>query len=131
MPRRNVPPSSDSARARKARGTRVVMKECRARANDAAQKPMRNTAAAKNTSDCARTMPVSPPSTTMPATPMVTRSPKRATAHPAGMLPHSWPTTSAAATRAATATSAPRRFAITGMRGITAPSPRANSSVGP
>ena len=55
----------------------------------------------------------------------------RATAQPAGMLPHSWPTTSAEATRAAVATSAPSSAAMTGMSGITAPSPSANSTVGP
>jgi hypothetical protein len=46
MPRRKVPPSSDSARARNVSGTRVVMNECRARPNAAAQKPMTKTDAA-------------------------------------------------------------------------------------
>ena len=57
MPSRNVPPSSDSARARKASGTRVVMNEWRARPKAAAQNPMRKTDAANTPSAGAKTMP--------------------------------------------------------------------------
>ena len=131
MPRRNVPPSSDSARARNDSGTRVVMKEWRARPKAAAQKPMRNTAIAKMPSEGASAMPTMPARETTPAIAMVRRSPMRATAQPAGMLPQSWPTTSAEATRAAVATSAPSCAAMTGISGMTAPSPSANSRVGP
>ena len=67
----------------------------------------------------------------MPAIAIVRRSPMRATAQPAGMLPHSWPTTSAEATSAAVATSAPSCAAMIGISGMTAPSPSANSTVGP
>ena len=57
MPSRKVPPSSDSARARKASGTRVVMNEWRARPKPAAQNPMRKTDAANTPSAGAKTMP--------------------------------------------------------------------------
>ena len=46
-----------------------------------------------------RPCPPTPTSDTTPAIAIVSRSPMRATAHPAGMLPQSWPTTSAEATR--------------------------------
>ncbi len=131
MPSRNVPPSSDRARARKASGTRVVMKECRASPKPAAQNPMRKTDAANTPSTGAKTMPTTPSSDRVPAIAIVRRSPMRATAHPAGRLPHSCPTTSAEATRAAVATSAPSWAAMIGISGITAPSPSAKSTVGP
>ncbi len=131
IPSRNVPPSSESARARKASGTRVVMNECRARPNPAAQKPIRKTDAAKTPSTGAKTIPATPTSDSVPAMAIVKRSPMRATAHPAGRLPHSCPTTRAEATSAAVAMSAPSSAAMIGMSGMTAPSPSANSTVGP
>ena len=78
----------------------------------------------------ARIMPTTAIIEMPPAITMVNRSPMRATAHPAGRLPQSWPTTRAAATRAAAATSAPMFAAITGIRGMTAPSPSAKRTVG-
>ena len=131
MPSRKVPPSSDSARARKASGTRVVMNEWRARPKPAAQNPMRKTDAANTPSAGAKTMPTTPTSESVPAIAIVNRSPMRATAHPAGMLPQSCPTTSAEATSAAVATSAPSCAAMIGISGMTAPSPSANRIVGP
>ena len=131
IPRRNVPPSSDSARARYATGTRVVMNEWRARPNAAAQNPMRNTAAASTGRLGANSIPATPPSASTPPMIIVIRSPMRLTAQPAGMLPQSCPTTSAEATSAAVGTLAPNCAAITGMSGTTAPSPRAKSTVGP
>ena len=83
-----MPPSSDSARARNASGTRVVMNEWRARPKAAAQKPMRKTDAANTPSDGAKTIPTTPTIDRVPAIAMVRRSPMRATVQPAGMLPH-------------------------------------------
>nr|BFF11843.1 hypothetical protein GCM10025699_31460 [Microbacterium flavescens] len=131
MPRRKVPPRSERARARNCRGTRVVMNEWRARPNAAAQKPMRSTASANAPSEGARARATTAASATTPAIAMVRRSPMRATAQPAGMLPQSCPTTSAEATRAAVARSAPSSAAITGINGMTAPSPSAKRRVGP
>ncbi len=131
MPSRKVPPSSDSARARNASGTRVVMNECRARPNPAAQNPMRKTEAAKTPRTGANTIPSTPTSDSIPAVAIVMRSPTCATAQPAGMLPTSCPTTRADATSAARATSAPRRAAMIGISGMIAPSPSAKRIVGP
>ena len=131
MPSRKVPPSSDSARARNSSGTRVVMNECRARPNAAALSPMTKTDAVSTSRFGARASPTTPRSATTPPTAIVTRSPMRATAHPAGRFPKSCPTTSAEATSAAVGTSAPRFAAKIGSRGMTAPSPRAKSTVGP
>lgn len=95
------------------------------------QKPMRKTDAANTPSCGANTMPSTPTIETIPAIDIVSRSPIRATAQPAGMFPQSCPTTSADATSAAVATSAPSWAAMIGMSGMTAPSPSANSTVGP
>ena len=75
--------------------------------------------------------PATPAIAKPPPIAIVTRSPMRATAQPAGMLPQSCPTTRAEATSAAVGTSAPRREAKIGRSGMTAPSPSANRTVGP
>ncbi|MDQ1127536.1 hypothetical protein QE428_002569 [Microbacterium sp. SORGH_AS 505] len=130
MPRRKVPPRRDSARARNITGTRVVMKEWRARPNAAAHEPMRNTAPAKTGRDGTSAAASETTSATEPAIIIVTRSPTRATAQPAGRLPTSCPMTSSEAMSADSATSAPRLPARIGMRGSTAPSPIAKRTVG-
>ncbi len=130
-PKRKAPPRSESARARKASGTRVVMNECRARPKTAAQNPMRKTAADSTARVVASSAATAPSAATPEPSAIVTRSPNRATAHPAGRLPHSWPTTRNEVTRAAAATSPPSCEASTGMSGTTAPSPSEKSTVGP
>lgn len=106
------------------------MKACRARPKAAAQIPRRNTDAASTPSDGANTIPIPATIAITPAITIVYLSPILPTAHPAGRFPHSCPMTSAEATSAANATSAPMDAASTGMSGMTAPSPSAKRIVG-
>ncbi len=89
VPKRNEPPSSERERARNASGTRVVMNECRARPNAAAQNPITNTATARTAALGESSMVTEPAIASTPPIAIVRRSPSRATDQPAGMLPQS------------------------------------------
>ena len=129
-PARNIPPSSESDRARYGTGTKLVMNACLARANDEVAIPISSTPIASTPGTVAVRQSSRPPSATSAAPIIVVRSPTRATTAPLGMSPSRVPTMISAEMNPASASEPPSRAASTGITGITAPSPMANSSDG-
>ncbi len=106
------------------------MNAWRASANDAVAMPTSSTPMASTNGFGESSATTRPSSAAVADHSIAFRSPMRATIHPLGRSPISWPRVMHAAIRPARASEAPRCTAATGMIGMIAPSPVANSSDG-